>query len=459
MKIVIAVFFLGVFSAYSEEIWFNPTDVETWVQDENGEYNIYSTETTSEINVTYYGYVNIFVNIYDENGDFYSQHTHYAASYLHYISGTYPHFLDIDWFSSDGVSTEYSDVTINVFVATQEPAPTVHDLYQWSWTMDDTLNGAGDAIMSECTIYGGSGLMAMFTGQGEGDWTFSGSLAVERDVDDAPDHLFYSYYPDVAPLMGESAQLSFVDVGDTESGGDIFEIDATFQVEYDIYAIDPTDPPAPLGPSDPSPVVPGGDTSPTVAANYTDFRDAVESAMDNRGMSQEEIQTAMESALNNQGLDAENLKDAMSNALKENNQTQEGQYTAMRSALNAEGLSAEAIAGAVGDELNLDDNGYSLPSESLDSSVAAATNYGAVAGSDSIAAMSQSIETFTDGLDTPWFPTGLGMVSGVDLTLGGATVGLSFDHAMFDAMRSMLVWMVHVMGFMGAIKIVRSGIA
>jgi hypothetical protein len=225
--------------------------------------------------------------------------------------------------------------------------------------LDITLNFA---------VYGNDG-STMYTGSSSSSgWEVDGSTYSVAgsgflDVSATASILPTSFGAVVSSSAGNNAYTeSFTSEGSWGTGAGLYyyaEINETIDLamseggddEVD-FPISPTNPPVALEPTDPSPEETGGDTSPEVAVNYEEFRDAVESALDNRKISQEEFQTAMENALNAKSLDGENIQNAMSNALKENNITQEGMYNAMGAAIQANNLSADEIGASIGDELD-----------------------------------------------------------------------------------------------------------
>jgi hypothetical protein len=325
----------------------------------------------------------------------------------------------------------------------------------------------------------------------DGDiFSYSSSVQVEYDSTDPIPQRMEVILTTGADQQTQAHYFDFQDTGDlTESGGHVYHATCSWTetvdtTDWPYFPINPTNPPVALEPTDPSPEETGGDTSPEVALNYEDFRDAVESALDNRKISQEEFQTAMENALNAKSLDGENIQNAMSNALKENNITQEGMYNAMGAAIQANNLSASEIGSAVGSELDdrdltadaigqavadsigtnayagIGDNGETIEADGDDPLDLISTNNPMEGASSSIVRMSETMSDFIDSLPMPEFPTGMSKVTGVVLPLGGSTVALNWsDRSEWNELREFLVWMVSVIAFFGLCKIVRRGIA
>ncbi len=387
-------------------------------------------------------------------------------------------------------------------------APPVMDRYDWSISFSHrnptnnggsydaylTKDGASQVTLANSTIYS-SGTTSIDVDSDSMEWeqgiSVGRPLSIDLNIDDL-DEGIYNY----------SVDFVKVETGTTATGGDVYVANLSPSIgtappqdppdpETDPDPIDPTDPPDPLDPEIPNPDVPGGDTSPGVAENYASMRDAFEDALDNRHLSQEELQTAHENAINKFGLSATNIMKAVSNALKENNQTQEGQMTAVQNALNRQGLSGsnigkvvanaldqeldengltadeigQAVADAIGTNLNSvgqigDNEGEQFEADSDGVTDGVSTNAGIGDLGDSLEAMKNGVVTFKDSVSRPIFPQGIEQVSSLTLTLAGNTTVIDFTvYPEFQIFRQMLSWFVTVIFFIGIIKIIRRGVA
>ena len=67
--------------------------------------------------------------------------------------------------------------------------------------------------------------------------------------------------------------------------------------------------------------------------------------------------------------------------------------------------------------------------------------------------------TFLQGVPRPTFPTGLGTVNGLTISMLGGSVSIDWDYPEFGIVRNLIKWMVGILTFIGGLRIIRSGVA
>ena len=78
---------------------------------------------------------------------------------------------------------------------------------------------------------------------------------------------------------------------------------------------------------------------------------------------------------------------------------------------------------------------------------------------ESFEAMKLRWDTFFSETVVPVFPSGLGSVSGVSCSFHGYPVAITWDRPEFESIRELLRWFVGILTFVGALVIIRKGIA
>lgn len=379
--------------------------------------------------------------------------------------------------------------------------PEIYDLYRWTYTAadNDPFDGIQFTIFNYMEKLNGS---EYAHSNGSPPYSYTGSEDILTDgVGNPPDKLWVKVYQDQDVLHDWYAFSFYLVEGETsDTGGLVYECVFNDQLtpyqegvnpeepETPPLPIDPTSPPESIGIGDPTPSPTGGDYAAGTALEYEDFRDAMIDALDARKLSQIELETAYQNALIKQQLDADNIQTAMENALKNTGNNPEKTRDAVQNALARQGLSGsnlgniignrfgdelderdlnaqaigEAVAGALGTNsyAGIGDNGETPSYDLSDLGEGVITNIGASAAEGSIGGMKSSVESFVSGIVQPTFPQGITAVNGIDLAMGGSVVTLNWGaRTEFVAFRAALVWLVHVMFFMGVITIVRRGIA
>lgn len=409
------------------------------------------------------------VSLFDSSGNL-------PLNDLEYMNGVQPYAFPLNYvvYNTDNYylkSTVYIDGAIPDF----EPP-----IDEYRYSVDFLNENLVDSIdMASWIFYGATELSVlqpqMTLNYGD-SYANSGSIFVVRDsADPAPSHLQTQWSIGGGDGSVYGMDSTFLTTGElTASGGNVYEgLILRYWVgeDGDVAPPDPIDPPVGTDPADPVVGVPGGDTSPIVTIEYEGFRDAVESALDNRELSAAELENAFQNALDKQNLSQEQIKDAMANALSDQGVTSIELEKAVASGVSRGNdlveIKLDGIKGVL-DSIDsktgtnsytgIGDNGSTPSAEGDDPLDDMLADY--LGDSGLLYDMSDGVVSFIGDIVLPSFPQGITPVSSVSVLIGGSNVSIDWgQYSEIATVRAMFVWMVHVMFFMGVIVIIRRGVA